>query len=95
MLELEDEKKCLSTENMKKLKSRFIEIVNDLEKGDRKRKEIKFLPSIQTIDLKTSKTARQVGEKKLKDLEYSSRTIDLRGGHNLRSMSMPRDMRPV
>lgn len=38
LLELEEEKKSLSKENMKKLKSRFIEIVNELHKGDKKRK---------------------------------------------------------
>lgn len=38
LLKLEEEKKSLSKDNMKKLKSRFIEIVNELHKGDKKRK---------------------------------------------------------
>ena len=38
LIELEEKKKSLSKDNMKKLKSRFIEIVNELHKGDKKRK---------------------------------------------------------
>lgn len=43
---------------MKKLKSRFIEIVNELHKGDKKRKENKFLPSIETVSFTANNTAR-------------------------------------
>lgn len=57
LLGLEEQKKSLSKDNMKKLKSRFIEIVNELHKGDKKRKEIRFLPSIET----TAFTARRTG----------------------------------
>lgn len=38
LLELQEQKKSLSKDNMKKLKSRFVEIVNELHKGDKKRK---------------------------------------------------------
>lgn len=59
LIELEEEKKSLSKDNMKKLKSRFIEIVNELNKGDRKRKEDQFvLPSIDSIASSIQNSAR-------------------------------------
>ncbi len=79
LLGLEEEKKSLSKDNMKKLKSRFIEIVNELHKGDKKRKENKFLPSIETVSFTANTTARTKKSKPagIAQIQGMSNTFDL------------------
>lgn len=84
---------------MKKLKSRFIEIVNELHKGDKKRKEIKFLPSLETVSFTAKNTARTTKRSEVQgarhNLEKMSNTFDFKRVYEMKGRLLEDDGRGV